>query len=185
VTSAETIDNLNRLTETCLDGELGYETAARDVRNTQLQTVFSNYAKQRAEFARQLQAEVERLGGAATDSTSFTAALHRGWIGLKSALSGGEGAAIVAACETGDEAAVAAFEHVADMDLTGQTKSLVEKQWQKIQEAHTHMLRLKKDTGGAEFPKTESADAVDVEPVDAEPVDPAENNPAHRRVAGN
>ena len=88
----ETIDLLNELIHVCKDGEHGYRTAAEDVRNSQLQSVFSEYAKQRSSFARQLQAEVERLGGAATDSGTLTAAAHRGWMDLKAALSGGDGA---------------------------------------------------------------------------------------------
>jgi uncharacterized protein (TIGR02284 family) len=155
VTTDDTILCLNDLTETCKDGERGYRTAAEHVRNTQLRTVFSDYAKQRGEFARHLQAEVERLGGHPTDSGTMTAALHRGWMDLKSALSGGDSAAILAACETGEDAAAAAFERVVDMELTGQTKSLVEKQWQKIKEAHTHVLRLKEEAAGSDFPKNE------------------------------
>jgi uncharacterized protein (TIGR02284 family) len=155
VTPEETIQHLNELIETCRNGELGYRTAAGHVRNTQLETVFNDYSKQRGEFARQLQTEVSRLGGTPADSGTVGAALHRGWIDLKSGLSGGDGAAIVAACETGEDAAVAAFERVADMDITGQTKLLVEKQWRKIQEAHLHLLRLKEEAAVADYPKND------------------------------
>jgi uncharacterized protein (TIGR02284 family) len=155
VTPNEAIPLLNDLIETCKDGEQGYQTAAEHVQNTQLKTIFSDYAKQRGEFARHLQAEVERLGGNPTDSGTVTAALHRGWMDLKSALSGGDGAAIIAACETGEDSAAAAFERVVNMELTGQTKSLVEKQWRQIKEAHAHMLLLKEEAAGSDFPKNE------------------------------
>jgi uncharacterized protein (TIGR02284 family) len=155
VTPDDTILHLNDLTETCKDGEQGYRTAADHVRNTQLKTVFSDYAHQRGEFARHLQAEVERLGGSPTDSGTMTAALHRGWMDLKSALSGGDAAAIIAACETGEDAAAAAFERVVNMELSGRTKSLVEKQWRQIKEAHAHMLLLKEEAAGSDFPKNE------------------------------
>jgi uncharacterized protein (TIGR02284 family) len=52
---------------------------------------------------------VERLGGVAADSGTFTAAVHRGWIGLKAALLGGHGGAIIAACETGEDYTLAAL----------------------------------------------------------------------------
>ena len=99
MTLEDTIGHINQLIATSKDGELGYRTAAEHVHNTQLRTVFSDYARQRAQFALQLQGEVERLGGTAQDSGSITAALHRGWIDVKSALSGGDGSAIVAACD--------------------------------------------------------------------------------------
>jgi uncharacterized protein (TIGR02284 family) len=155
MTTEDTIRHLNDLTETCKDGELGYRTAAESTSNTQLESVFSDYAKQRGQFARALQAEVERLGGKSTDAGTLTATVFRGWIHLKSVLSGGDGGAIVAACESGDEVAVGAFELVTNMDMTGQTQSLVEKQSRQIKEAHAHMLRLKAETGGAEFPKND------------------------------
>jgi uncharacterized protein (TIGR02284 family) len=155
MTTEETIQHLNSLIETCKDGELGYRTAASDVKNTELATVFSDYSKQRGHFARELRAEVERLGGTPADSGTASATMFRGWINLKSALSGGDGGAIVAACESGEEVALGAFELVTNLDMTGHTRSLVEKQWREIKEAHAHMLRLKVETSDAAFQKNE------------------------------
>jgi uncharacterized protein (TIGR02284 family) len=145
VKTDETIHHLNDLIRTCRDGELGYRSAEEAVKNTQLETVFAGYAKQRAGFARKLQAEVERLGGDPTASGTVTGTLYRGWMDVKSALSGGSGAAIVASCETGEDSAAAAFETVVNMDISGQTKLLVETQWNQIKEAHLHMQRLKEE----------------------------------------
>jgi uncharacterized protein (TIGR02284 family) len=157
VTPEETIVELNGLITTCKDGELGYRTAAADVRNTELETVFSEYAKQRGQFARNLQAEVERLGGNPEDSGSITGALLRGWMDLKSALSSGDGAAIIATCETGEETAVAAFEWVVNLHISGQTRLLVEKQYNAIKEARARLLRLKAErAAGATFQKNDN-----------------------------
>lgn len=156
MTTEETIQHLNALIEVCKDGELGYRTAAEHVRNSELNSLFDNYAKQRAGFVRALQAEVGRLGGSATGSGTLSAAFHRGWMDLKSVLSGGDAGAIIAACETGEDSAQAAFERLVNTDISGQTRSLVEKQWRQIGEAHKQMLRLKKETaGGAEYPTNE------------------------------
>jgi uncharacterized protein (TIGR02284 family) len=155
VTSQETIDLLNGLVETCRDGELGYRTAAEAVSNTQLETVFSDYSKQRAGFVRQLQAEVERLGGIPAGSGTVTGTLYRGWMDVKSALSGGDGAAIIASCETGEDSAAASFERVFDMDISGQPKQLVESQWKKIKEAHQRMIRLKEEMSRTDYQKTD------------------------------
>ena len=149
MTIGETIQCLNALIRTCRDGELGYRSAQEAVKNTQLESVFAGYSKQRAEFVRQLQAEVERLGGEPAETGTVTGALYRGWMDVKSTLSGGSGAAIVASCETGEDSAVAAFESVVNLDVSGQTKALIERQWNKIKEAHMHMLRLK----GEQFQK--------------------------------
>ncbi len=152
----DTIDNLSGLISISKDGERGYHEAAELVRNSQMSTIFNEYGKQRAHFARDLQTEVERLGGKPPDHGSVSAVLHRGWMDLKSVLSGGDAAAIIAACETAEESAVAAFERVVKTDISGHSRSLVEKQWHKLLEAHQHMLRLKAEgASGAEFPVNE------------------------------
>jgi uncharacterized protein (TIGR02284 family) len=155
MTTEETIRHLNDLRETCKDGEFGYLTAAGKARNTQLESVFSDYAKQRARFARALQSQVERLGGKSPDSSTIGGTLFRGWINLKSTLPSGNGGSIVAACESGEEVAVGAFERVMNMDIAGPAKSLVDKQGRQVKAAHAHMLQLKAVAGGADFQKND------------------------------
>ena len=155
MTTEDTIQTLNDLTETCKDGELGYQTAAENTRNTQLESVFRDYSKQRSQFARALQTEVQRLGGTSTDSGTLSATVFRGWIKLKSAVSGGDGGSIVAACESGEEVAVGAFEQVTKLDITGQTRTLVEKLSSQVKEAHAHILRLKSEAASADFQKND------------------------------
>ena len=62
-TNEAVMSTLNNLIETCKDGENGFHTAADSVTNSQLRTLFNTYARQRAQFAAELQAEVRRLGG--------------------------------------------------------------------------------------------------------------------------
>jgi uncharacterized protein (TIGR02284 family) len=155
VSNEETIQQLNQLSETCKDGELGYRAAAESVHNTELASVFSQYSKQRGQFVGELEREVERLGGTADESGTLGATLFRGWIHLKGALTGGDGGAIVAACESGEEVGVGAYEMVVHSDITGAARVLVEKQARQIGEAHAHMLRLKVETGAADFQKNE------------------------------
>ena len=120
--------------------------------------MFTEYAEQRRKFARSLHAEVERLGGHPEDSGSAGGTLLRGWLELKSAVTGGSGAAIIDMCESGDEVAVAAFDWAANLDMAGPSRSLVEKQGRAIRQAHARMLRLRaEEAGGARFPKNEAA----------------------------
>jgi uncharacterized protein (TIGR02284 family) len=154
VTTEESIVELNGLIRTCKDGELGYRAAAADVRNTELETVFTGYSKQRGQFAQKLQAEIERLGGKPGDSGSTGGTLLRGWMDLKSALKSGDGAAIIATCETGEEVAVAAFDWVVNLDISGRTRVLVERQCKAVKEAHARLLRFRSEKeAGAKFQK--------------------------------
>jgi uncharacterized protein (TIGR02284 family) len=157
MTAQETIVELNGLIQTCKDGELGYTTAASDVGNTELETVFSKYAAERGQFARKLQTEVDRLGGNPGASGSTSGTLLRGWMNVKSSLTGGSGAAILATCETGEEFAVAAFAWVVKLDVSGQTRVLVEKQYKAVKETHARLLRLKaEEAAGTKLQKNDS-----------------------------
>ncbi len=150
------VDLLNGLLRISRDGEEGFRAAAENVRNSELDTVFSGYAQQRAAFARELAAEIKRLGGEPDDSGTLGGAAHRGWMDVKSALSGGSAGAIIAACESGEDSAEAAYARAADTGISGKTRALVDSQWQKIKETHTRLRRLKAEIAdGAEFQKNE------------------------------
>lgn len=155
--SESTLQDLREPAEVCQHGQLGYLTTAHQVRNSQLKTIFTTYATQRSRFVRELEDEVRRLRSTDREVPSPLGSLHRGWMQLKGAISGGSGAAIVAACETGEDHAAAAYERVVDLELPGQTGTLVARQWEAIKEAHSHMLRLKHEGEQADFPKDAKA----------------------------
>jgi uncharacterized protein (TIGR02284 family) len=146
MTTEETILELNGLIHACKDGELGYTIAAADVRNTELETVLKDYAAQRRQFVRDLQAEIKRLGGNPDNSGTLGGTLLCGWMDVKSALTGDSAAPIIATCETGEESAVAAFQWVANLDISGETRALVQKQCKSARETLARLQRLK---GGA------------------------------------
>jgi uncharacterized protein (TIGR02284 family) len=128
-------ESLNKLIEVCLDGELGYRTAASHIQNTKLHIVLSDNAIRRAEFAKELRAEVERLGANPSHSGSVAASLHRGWMALRSAVTHGDAKTIVAACETGENSAYAAYETAVQSNLPAPTRELVEMQWRAVDQA--------------------------------------------------
>ncbi len=131
------ISCLNNLIETCKDGQDGFRTAAENVRNAEYKTLFNTYSRQRAQFAGELQAEVRRFGEDPETSGSVSASLHRGWINLKSAITGSSDAGIVAECERGEDSAVSNYQNALEDDtLPGDVRSIIERQYRQIQEAH-------------------------------------------------
>jgi uncharacterized protein (TIGR02284 family) len=138
----ETIALLNELIETSRNGQLGYAEAAGLVRETRIQSMLEGYSKERAGFVKALQAEVEKLGGIPAESGSVGAALHRGWMDLKSAVTGGSSGAILAACESGEESAWTHYKNATDSDISGASRLIVDKQWEKIKEAIFHLQHL-------------------------------------------
>ena len=138
----ETISCLNGLIETCRNGELGYAEAARLVKDKRLETILEGYAKERAGFVRALQAEVRKLGGTPAESGTIGAAMHRGWMELKSLATLGSGGAILAACETGEDSAWTHYKEATDSDISGESRTLIDKQWGKVKEAIAHLQHL-------------------------------------------
>lgn len=134
---------LNGLVETCKDGEQGFREAAEGVKNTSLRSVLNEYARQRSQFASELQNHVQRLGGDPATSGSTSGALHRGWINLKSALTGKDDHAILAECERGEDSAVQNYQKVLAEDVPSDLRSVVEAQYRQILEAHNRIRSLR------------------------------------------
>ena len=150
------LDHLNHLLDVNKDAEEGFRTAAENVKNSAIETLLEGYAKQHAKFQKELQAEIERLGGNASPSGTFGGAIHRGWMEVKSALTGHSAGAMLAACETGEQSADAAYADAAADNPTGQTNTLLDKQREQIRGFHAHLKKLIGETeDGLEFQKNE------------------------------
>ncbi len=142
------ISVLNHLIETCKDGQDGFKAAAEAVGRSELKTLFYEYSQQRATFAAELQDEVRRLGGDPEKTGSTAAALHRGWIDLKSAVAGRDDRAVVSECERGEDAAVASYrDALADQSLPADVRSVVERQYAAVREAHDRVRALERSAG--------------------------------------
>jgi len=117
------------------------------VKNSELKTLFGAYSTQRAQFAGELQNEVLRLGGDPEKSSSTAGALHRGWINLKSALSGEDEGAVISECERGEDSAVRNYEDALEDDLPGDIRAVVERQFADVKAAHDRIRSLERATG--------------------------------------
>ena len=142
------ISVLNSLIETCKDGQNGFQTAAEGVKRSDIKSLFYQYAQQRAKFAGELQAEVLRLGGDPEKTGSVAATLHRGWINIKSAVTGEDENAVLAEAERGEDSAVASYKDaLADANLPADVRAIVERQYAQVQEAHDRVRNLERATG--------------------------------------
>ncbi len=145
----DAISTLNNLIETCRDGQNGFQTASEGVKNSELKTLFLGYSQQRAQFVGELQTEVRRLGGDPEDSGSVAATLHRGWMNIKSTVTGEDEGAIISECERGEDSAVRNYKDALQQDLPGNIRSIVESQYAQVQEAHDRIRTLEKASGAS------------------------------------
>lgn len=151
----ETIDQLNHLVNTNREAESGLRDAAERVDNSELESLFNGYAKQHARFEAELLEEIKRLGGLTSNAKTTGGALRKGWLDLKSALSGHSAGAILASCESGEESAEIAYNDAVLANRSGQTHTLIDKHLQQIKGFHTRLCRLVGETeDGVDFQKT-------------------------------
>jgi uncharacterized protein (TIGR02284 family) len=140
----DTISILNNLIETCKDGELGFQTAAEGLQSADTKAKFLEYSRQRAQMVRELQGEVRRLGGDPEKTGSVSASLHRGWIDIKSAVTGKNDHAIISEAERGEDVAKAAYENaLKETSLEPTARTVVQLQSTQVRQAHDHVRDLR------------------------------------------
>lgn len=142
----EVISTLNGLIETCKDGQEGFKTAAEGVERSDLKSLFYEFAQQRSQFAGELQALVQTLGGDPENSGSFSGSIHRGWMNIKSAVTGKDENAILNECERGEDSAKAAYKDALENMLPAHVLETVQAQYTSVQAAHDRIKALRDST---------------------------------------
>ena len=143
----EVISTLNGLIETCRDGQEGFQEAAENVVRSDIKQLFTEAAMQRARFLGELQAEVRALGGDPAEAGSVSGALHRAWIDIKGTFSERDEKTILAECERGEDSALANYRAALGADLPASVRSLVERQFGEVKEAHERVRSLERASG--------------------------------------
>src|SRR3954463_7398466 len=138
---------LNALIQTSKDGENGFRAAAESVDDSNLRHLLESYAQQRAEFAAELQLEVRRLAHDPVDTGHAKAALHRSWMDIKAGLTGRDEAAVIAECERGEDIAVGVYQKALESDLPDDLRTMVQRQFLEVQQAHDHIRSVERTHG--------------------------------------
>ena len=134
---------VEKLIETCKDGENGYRDAAEHVKRSDLKTFFLSQSLERAKFAGELQAELPRLGEHdKKDSGSASAAMHRAWIDTKVAMGAGD-KSILQSVEAGEDSAKEAYEKASTGSLPGNVAEIVRRQAMSVKSAHDKVRDLR------------------------------------------
>jgi uncharacterized protein (TIGR02284 family) len=137
------INVIEKLIETCKDGENGYRDAAEHVKRHDLKTFFLSQSLERAKFAGELQAELPRLGEhEKKDSGSVSAALHRAWLDTKANLGGGDHT-ILESVERGEDSAKESYEKALSGSLPANVAEIVRRQASSVKSAHDRVRDLR------------------------------------------
>jgi uncharacterized protein (TIGR02284 family) len=138
------IATLNTLIATTIDSITGYEDSATNIDNERFREIFRQRASERQRIVEDLRAEVRRLGGDPEDSGSFLGKTHQRFEDLKAAITGRDEKAIINEVERGEDYLKAKFETALnDGNLTGESRSVVERCYQSVRAGHDQISQLK------------------------------------------
>ena len=100
----------------------------------------------RGQFAKELHAELTRIGEAGENSESAAIPMQHGWGMLKAAITEDTDQAILEAVEHGEDAAVKNYREALYADLPEPLHKMVERQYREIRQTHKHVRALR-DSG--------------------------------------
>lgn len=135
---------LNELLMANKDAEEGYQTAADAVAVPELVELFEGYALQRGKFVVELHDRIRTMRGTPAKTGTPMGALHQGWMGLKAAVASNETHALLAECERGDDMALKVYgTALKDQNLDGQSREIIQRQYEQVQAAHDRVRQLR------------------------------------------
>ncbi len=149
MTNDDVISTINGLIETNKDGQDGFKASAEGVERSDLKTLFYELGQQRSQFAGELQSLVREMGGDPEDSGSISASLHRGWINIKSVVTGKDEGAILSEAERGEDSAKKAYKDALAEDLPANVSSVVQRQADAVNAAHDKVRNLRDSANAA------------------------------------
>ncbi len=139
----DVISKLNDLIQVCKDGQEGFKVAAEGTENTDFKSLFFEYSRQRADFTGVLQELVRSLGGDPEKDGSISGAVHRGWMDIKSLITGKDTEAVLNECERGEDHAKAAYAEALKENLPANVRDVLIQQSQAVLAAHNRIKELR------------------------------------------
>ncbi|WP_343989925.1 PA2169 family four-helix-bundle protein, partial [Terrabacter terrae] len=133
------------LVETLKDGERGFASAAEKLRDgdrPEWATTLQRLSEQRAGFRREIVEMGHEYGDDVDESGSATAAVHRGWIAVKDALTGDDAGTLLGAAVTGEDHAVSEYEKALEGDLSAGFREVVTRQHAAVVAARDEVKAL-------------------------------------------
>jgi len=133
------------LLQTLEDGADGFTKGAEKLAgdgHADVAATFRTFAGQRHQFSTELRAMAKQYGDDIHESGSVAATLHRGWMGLKDALSGSSARGIIDSAEQGEDHAVRTYDEALGKEISPELRTVVERQFADIEAAHDTVRAL-------------------------------------------
>ncbi len=145
MTNDEIISTLNDLIKVCNDGKEGFKTCAEDAKLTSpdLKALLRQREGQCANAASELSSLVRGYGDAPTTGSTAAGALHRGWLNVKTAITGKSDVAVLEECERGEDIAKKSYAQALEKALPPEIRVVVERQYQGVLRNHDQIKMLR------------------------------------------
>ncbi|GAB3247174.1 ferritin-like domain-containing protein [Chitinimonas naiadis] len=137
------IDTLNDLIETSNDGAYGFDQCAQYASATELKNLFRMRANECQQAARELAELVTAHGGKPDTGGTVSGALHRGWVSVRSAVTGNEDLTILEECERGEDTAKAQYRKALGQQLPESVRAVVNRQNLGVLHNHDEIKALR------------------------------------------
>lgn len=142
--ASKDVDTLNSLITTTIDSANGFERAAEDADAGQYAQLFRDFAGERRQVVIDLQATVRACGGEPNDDGSLLANVHRRWLDLRDALSGGGDKAVIEEVERGEDHLKSKYETaLKETELSTTARDAIERAYQSVRAGHDRASALK------------------------------------------
>jgi uncharacterized protein (TIGR02284 family) len=140
----KTIDVLNSLIEINNDRIYGYETASKEVEETDLKMLFMQATETSLKCKAQLVAEVKSLGGKPTESSTTSGKIYRVWMDVKASVTGKSRKVILDSCVFGENAAIETYQDALGNkeDLTADYHMMIAEQLVLIKADHDNVKKV-------------------------------------------
>jgi uncharacterized protein (TIGR02284 family) len=138
---------LENLIELHYDRVKGYERAREDTRDSDLKSLFANYASQSRDFTAELTAEMHRYGGKVPSDNKLFGSIHKAWMDLKAAVTSNSRESVLSSCEFGEQTILGAYEDVlkydeGEIEVPATLRTILEKQYEIIKTAYGRIRQL-------------------------------------------
>jgi uncharacterized protein (TIGR02284 family) len=149
-TNSEVATALNRLVRICNASERGFNLAAENVKNRGLLVIFRGYAQERGQYGEQLGELVREHGGRPAEGSGALAALHRGWITIKAAMTIGQlqtEKVVLDEVSRGERAAREAYRSALGQSLPEPIRNVIEEQYAGVEAIGDRVEKLRGEEG--------------------------------------
>jgi uncharacterized protein (TIGR02284 family) len=139
------VKKVQELIQINIDARDGFEYAAGKLENMSIAGLFEQMAAERRVQAEELSRLVEYNGEEPDRSGSFSAAVHRAWMGIRDSLSTAKSDdyAILAEAERGEDAILEAYEDALKCGCSGGLYDVLQRHYQGVKSAHDRVRDLR------------------------------------------